>query len=235
MKDKIIRYLKYAFGETILIVFGILIALSINNWNKERNERILEQKIIKEIESNLQFDLQELTSDISDMDSLNQSCKFIIGYIKTKQTPNHIFFQQVSKLRLAPHFDPNKSGYNLLSSKGLEIIVNDSLRKAISVLYENKYPYYQKYVQERIQYRLLYTVPQIERYFTTILNSDSIFNSEFRISKQDYEKLKQDISFIKMLTTISYENSLELEKAKDTKRYIENMLKQLKKSETPKR
>ena len=29
-------YLKYAFGEILLVVFGILIALQINNWNEAR-------------------------------------------------------------------------------------------------------------------------------------------------------------------------------------------------------
>jgi len=33
------RYLNYAVGELILVVFGILIALQINNWNEERLEQ----------------------------------------------------------------------------------------------------------------------------------------------------------------------------------------------------
>jgi hypothetical protein len=35
-KNKTGKYLKYAFGEIVLVVIGILIALSINNWNEER-------------------------------------------------------------------------------------------------------------------------------------------------------------------------------------------------------
>ena len=30
------KYLIYALGEIVLVVIGILIALSINNWNQER-------------------------------------------------------------------------------------------------------------------------------------------------------------------------------------------------------
>ena len=33
------RYFKYAIGEIILVVIGILIALSINNWNEKRKEQ----------------------------------------------------------------------------------------------------------------------------------------------------------------------------------------------------
>jgi hypothetical protein len=32
------KYLKYAIGEIVLVVIGILIALSINNWNEKRKE-----------------------------------------------------------------------------------------------------------------------------------------------------------------------------------------------------
>ena len=32
------KYLKYAIGEIVLVVIGILIALSINNWNESRKQ-----------------------------------------------------------------------------------------------------------------------------------------------------------------------------------------------------
>ncbi|MFT5611248.1 MAG: hypothetical protein ACI9LU_001750, partial [Polaribacter sp.] len=35
-KNKPAKYLKYAVGEIILVVIGILIALQINNWNEGR-------------------------------------------------------------------------------------------------------------------------------------------------------------------------------------------------------
>ena len=43
------KYLKYAIGEIILVVIGILIALSINNWNENRKDRIKETAILKEL------------------------------------------------------------------------------------------------------------------------------------------------------------------------------------------
>ncbi len=35
-KNKTAKYLKYAIGEIVLVVIGILIALQINNWNEDR-------------------------------------------------------------------------------------------------------------------------------------------------------------------------------------------------------
>ena len=40
-KNKTGKYLKYAIGEIILVVIGILIALSINNWNEGRKKKLV--------------------------------------------------------------------------------------------------------------------------------------------------------------------------------------------------
>ena len=34
--NKPLKYMRYAIGEIVLVVIGILIALSINNWNEVR-------------------------------------------------------------------------------------------------------------------------------------------------------------------------------------------------------
>jgi hypothetical protein len=44
-EGKTSKYLKYAIGEIILVVIGILIALQINNWNENR-KIIIEQKLL---------------------------------------------------------------------------------------------------------------------------------------------------------------------------------------------
>ena len=48
-----VRYLKYAIGEIVLVVIGILIALSINNWNTDLVDQRTEQNIIKNL--NIEF------------------------------------------------------------------------------------------------------------------------------------------------------------------------------------
>ncbi len=49
------KYLKYAIGEIVLVVIGILIALSINNWNQNRLNSIEEQRILTAISEELQL------------------------------------------------------------------------------------------------------------------------------------------------------------------------------------
>ena len=43
------KYLKYAIGEILLVMVGILLALQVNNWNSERKDRISERKLLDNI------------------------------------------------------------------------------------------------------------------------------------------------------------------------------------------
>src|SRR5210317_2597146 len=47
-ENKFSKYLIYAIGEIILVVIGILIALSINNWNEDRKKGNLERVLLNE-------------------------------------------------------------------------------------------------------------------------------------------------------------------------------------------
>ena len=50
------RYLKYALGEIILVVLGILIALQINNWNEQRKIIQAEKDLYQHFLTDLQLD-----------------------------------------------------------------------------------------------------------------------------------------------------------------------------------
>ena len=45
-EGKTVKYFKYAIGEIILVVIGILVALSVNKKNESRKEKIEEEKIL---------------------------------------------------------------------------------------------------------------------------------------------------------------------------------------------
>ncbi|MBT8315877.1 MAG: hypothetical protein KJP26_15575, partial [Maribacter sp.] len=51
--------MRYAIGEIILVVIGILIALQINNWNERKKDQNLEIKILSEIRENLIGDFED--------------------------------------------------------------------------------------------------------------------------------------------------------------------------------
>ncbi|TYA54315.1 DUF6090 family protein [Formosa maritima] len=55
-QNKTGKYLKYAIGEIILVVIGILIALQINNWNEERKSIRASRDYLSEIKKDLVTD-----------------------------------------------------------------------------------------------------------------------------------------------------------------------------------
>ena len=56
LENKTGKYFKYAIGEILLVVIGILIALGINNWNETRKEKKQEQSYISELINDVQKD-----------------------------------------------------------------------------------------------------------------------------------------------------------------------------------
>lgn len=57
------KYLKYAIGEIVLVVIGILIALAINNWNEKRKAAIEEEQLLRKLKNENQINLETLKSD----------------------------------------------------------------------------------------------------------------------------------------------------------------------------
>jgi len=66
-QNKTGKYLKYAIGEIILVVIGILIALQINDWNTELKNKKLEKIYIGLIKEDLIKDTISLRTEINRM------------------------------------------------------------------------------------------------------------------------------------------------------------------------
>lgn len=77
-ENKAVKYIRYAIGEILLVVIGILIALQVNNWNENRK---LNQKII----ANLKNVQSELAVNILNSDGV------IENFIKRDSVKNLVF------------------------------------------------------------------------------------------------------------------------------------------------
>jgi len=59
------NYLKYAIGEILLVVIGILIALQVINWNENKKNILVEKTILKKINSKFIDNKTFIADDIS--------------------------------------------------------------------------------------------------------------------------------------------------------------------------
>ena len=83
MENKSGKYFKYAIGEIILVVIGILIALQINNWNEIRKKKKQIDVIYTTIKQNLKTDLKTIKEPIEFYENLDST----LTKIMTKTYP----------------------------------------------------------------------------------------------------------------------------------------------------
>ena len=59
-ENKTSKYFKYAIGEIVLVMVGILLALQVNNWNEERKMKIEEHELLTNLSVSFKSKLNEL-------------------------------------------------------------------------------------------------------------------------------------------------------------------------------
>ncbi len=210
-QNKTGKYFKYAIGEIVLVVIGILIALQVNTLNEQRKENNFEVDILKQIRTNLQTDLLEIREDLELMDFMNKACLDVKNHLLNLDQPSDSLSISAAILRVTPHFSPITSGYNLLQNRSVGIIKNDSLRDAILYQYDMLYPYYKTYEDERGRFHALHSEPQLIEYFSMNYDVNEPLSFQglfFEISKEDYQRLRNDLKFLKLLKAIAFENSV---------------------------
>ena len=126
-EGKTTKYFKYAIGEIVLVVIGILIALSINNWNELREKRSKEQKILVELLSQFKDNHVQLEDKIHQRKLIIKGSKRALELMDTKTVvPMDTLTVILSPLILAPTFDPIDN--EIMTAENLQLIRNDSLR-----------------------------------------------------------------------------------------------------------
>ena len=78
------KYFRYAIGEILLVVIGILIALQINNWNEARKTRAKEVELLKDFQNGLQFDIYQLDSIIAHYARAKVSINKVLDHLEKR-------------------------------------------------------------------------------------------------------------------------------------------------------
>jgi hypothetical protein len=141
------KYARYAIGEIILVVIGILIALQINNWNEWRKERIIEKSILLELENNLERNVALIDIAAAEMIKINKSTGTMIEIIAERKPYTDTLKYHFSQFNRSGSYllKLNTNGYESLKNIGFEILTSKVLKNEILSLFEISYP---SYVQE---------------------------------------------------------------------------------------
>ena len=139
-KNKTGKYLKYAIGEIVLVVVGILIALQINTWNEQKKNNKQAQRYLKSLKEDIQEDYVLLDDYIVWNEKMIDYVESINKTLAIKQQLSKAEEIEFSKMHLdltyEKYFIPEKRTINQIasSSKG-DLISNESLQSKIFKYY----------------------------------------------------------------------------------------------------
>ena len=133
-ENKFSKYMLYAIGEIVLVVLGILIALSINNWNEEKNDKAIEQDYLISLKDEFEFNLLELNEFIDLNQNIMEATRDFLNYTGPDATDSSEIAQHLGGiLGRSVGYEPNPGVLeDMINSGNLSKITNEHLRRSLS-------------------------------------------------------------------------------------------------------
>lgn len=157
------KYIRYAFGEIILIVLGILIAISLNNWNEQRKTEELQKEILSQVKINLQKDRSELKLiQQTAQNAVQYSDKLNEAY-KNGERPDSLDFW-LGRVIYFDRFQPLTNAYEVLKSQGLHKMKNKDLIFLLGSYYDDQAYKTQKSAEDLEKAFNTELVPALKKY-----------------------------------------------------------------------
>ncbi len=149
-QNKTGKYLKYAIGEIILVVIGILIALSINNWNEKSKDSVREREILVDLKTSLEDNL-DLYSEVFEprFAIKNKGLEYLKkATYENQNLPNDTLIIYIRAMQRDVIFRYDSGPYDALKSSGFELIRNKELRKRIIKTFEVTLPGFSSFINK---------------------------------------------------------------------------------------
>lgn len=191
-ENKLSKYLIYAFGEILLVVIGILIALQINNWNESIKLEKLEIKMLGSIKNGLEFDLQEIKKTIKFQNNIIKSQQIASDWLQNDLPFTDSIATHFMRTTYTSNFIFKNAPYETLKEIGLEIIRNDSLRDQISNMYDLKYEEIFFENRDLFKYKEHYRIIMTENRFE-FLDKKNLYDG---FKPQNVSELKSDKTYL---------------------------------------
>jgi hypothetical protein len=246
MENKTGKYFKYAIGEIILVMIGILLALQVNNWNTKRLEHIEEKTILADLKDDYQSAIEEFESLNAIRSTVISSAKDItlISVANIDNYPTTYLDSLFSKTLAGATFNNKSGSLNVLLTSGkINLVRNTELKKALiewpgdiedmvedEIYHDKLYQQYQDLISDYLSWNDLiksyaaFTRARFNRISYAVMPNNPI-------STSDYRSLLNNKTFFNVLhrrTTYcsgtNQETNLLIEKAEGIIKIIDNEL-----------
>ena len=137
--NKPLKYMRYAIGEIVLVVIGILIALQINTWNEQRKNKIKIISFFKEVQSDLLKDISNIEETRSLYKMKDSLAYLVLNNELTRDDYKKSDHWEELFLLIANYniFQFDTNGYNNLKLNVNDIpLSNKAIYDSLTTLYE---------------------------------------------------------------------------------------------------
>lgn len=210
--NKPIQYLRYAIGEIILVVIGILIALQVNNWNEKRKTAEKYKAVLEQIYTVLDQDIQQMENIeriLNKKTILIDSLLYHKQKIDLKMLPSLLYY-----LDAFPQSFVSEANYQMnFLDFDKDNIAQNRLSKSIATYCASKLdfkPLSTKYITQLLRQQNL-PEPSLLFGFSSLNNYERIDRNFFTQEQQERTlKLINDIDFINALKSAKSQNELSI-------------------------
>ena len=131
-QNKTSKYTAYAIGEIFLVVIGILIALSINNWNENKKDQAITNKYLSGFVSDLEKDRTQLEALISVRKKQSKSARALLKMVESNVYKLDSFYNHYYFLFPFYRFIPNSNTLEeVLNSSHLRFITEENIKNRL--------------------------------------------------------------------------------------------------------
>jgi len=215
--NKPMKYARYAIGEILLVVIGILIALQINNWNEDLKTRNKELTYLENIKTDLLLNVSELQEFVKARDSCIVSCNRIIDYYEGDLELDlaDFNFHSLNLMIWYPLNQHDNTYKELLNSGNLTILSNKKIKndlqdmqvdfKNIAFIEGEMQQDYESYL-----YDIYFSTADLNtnlKIFEAQIDSNMISDAT-KLSEQEILNLLKNIKFKNGVTLSKYNSNL---------------------------
>jgi len=236
MENKTSKYFKYAIGEIILVVIGILIALQINNWNENRKKDSDRIEMLKNMQSEFTITKTTLENSIKAYESRSKILLDLMDYSSrnTILVPEDSLKDKLQRSLMFGVFQGFTTTYEQAISSGkIGLIKNNNLVKALNNIktsitglsaVRKELPVFgESYSKFNISVDLLKKLDNFSQYIINPKPHPKLF-----LTGPELNAFIQDPKTYEKLHHIYFLNSLELLWSIEINKHIDNVQEQIK-------
>ena len=195
-----------------MVFLGILIALQVDNWNQNRQERKLEKILLREMLGTLQQDLEDIDFNLAYKQNVIRSNDVVMQYLEGNLHWHDSLVYHFGGIIQGTVFVKNTSTFESLKSIGIDLVRNDELRQLISYVYSARYEHIDAKEAESLQANFDFLYPTLKQHLeflpmglavpvdTISLRQSHVFRSDIRtyrhlvgLSMTAYEMTRESV------------------------------------------